>query len=253
MIFLRLKMLVNKFFIKIIILLCLSLNLFAVNIGSIGAASPNYPPLGETVHRPSPATVAFLNDLMHVITDSNGDAAVAVQNSLNIPYGAVKHKDIYYKDHVLLTGEKNEEVIREFYSHKDIRFLAEIAKNNKVDVIMRSFFHPSSFKRVFNKRTKQAITKLTITLQIYDYQTNGKSQEHVTIEVEDLFGYPDVNPHKLKTKLESAYTKLFNNVFNQLQHVGGNDFSTSGESSKEEQNEDVVSDIPKAKSGGDDW
>lgn len=235
-------------------------SLHAIKLGSIGAVSPNYPPIEQTIHRPSPITVAFLNDLMYLTTSAYGDAAIAVMNNMNIQHGSIQHKDIYFQERALRTADENEEYIREFYDQYRVqgkKFLREVASKNKSDVILMSLFNPSNFKKVFNERKNQAITELSYKLELFDLQTGGIKNSFIKIEVEDLFGYPDSNPQTLLTVFENAYIDIFTKAFGHLQKTGGNDFSAvaSAPSLEPEQEQTVSTDTakPAAKPVGDDW
>lgn len=257
----------NKFFLHFLMLLAFAGSLHAIKLGSIGAVSPNYPPIEQTIHRPSPITVAFLNDLMYLTTSAYGDAAIAVMNNMNIQHGSIQHKDIYFQGRALRTADENEENIREFYEEYKVKgknFLREVASKNKSDVILMSLFNPSNFKKVFNERKNQSITELSYKLELFDLQTGGIKNSFIKIEVEDLFGYPDSNPQTLLTVFENAYIDIFTKAFGHLQKTGGNDFSalpTSSSAPEEDVSEKAYDVAPAAtstapsavKSGGDDW
>jgi hypothetical protein len=209
--------------IAILVLLLLSVKLSAAQLGSIGYVSPNYPPFPEK-YKPSQDTAEFFEEFLEMAFDNYGDAAVSVINKLNLKRTSVRHHDVVYKNRILIPGDDNFDTIMDFYESRSRAFMLDVAKKNKVDVILFSRFKNSTFKRVLKlkkeKNQEDKLTKLMYQIFVYDAQSGATKQKMFEVEVEDLFFAPDYDGPTLQAKFEDNYIAVFSQVFKSMQNVG---------------------------------
>ncbi|SFV58713.1 hypothetical protein MNB_SM-7-1378 [hydrothermal vent metagenome] len=235
-------------FIKVALICAIfALDIEAKLIGSIGFVSPNYPDFGR--YRPPQDVDEFFSDFIEAAYDSYGDAGVAVVNRLNMKRGEVLFKDIRYKNVLMIPSEENREYIENFYRNKSLEFLHNIAKDNRVDIILYSSFNKTKLKRLLRKRSH--ISTLVYRVFAFDDQSGARRSKYIKIKVEDLFSSPDYDPDRLQAQLIKNYIEIFQELLGHMKIIGssytqesvnaqGND-TDKKEASKQEQDSSASS------------
>lgn len=199
------------FFIAIIVT-----NLNANLIGSIGFVSPQYPKLGN--NRLPADLKDFFDDFIDTSYDCYGDAGISVANKLNMKRGEITFKDIKYENHYLVPSEENMEAIEKFYSNKSVAFHKDIAKKNRVDIILYSKINKGKFRKIMKKR--ENTVQLVYMVYVYDLQSNARIGKSIKIKVTDFFTSPDYDIDELQSLFTMKYIKIFQKLLGHMKMIG---------------------------------